>query len=80
MAPSPQFRVTKSRLHTTSKDEARQRLQQTVQAYEEAKEALFITQAAWLYAVSKTTLYNRINGRLFRVGYYNFSLGDFRLE
>ena len=99
MAPSQQFRVTKSRLHTTSKDEAKQRLQQAVQAYEEAEGALSITQAAWLHAVSKTTLYNRINGRsdqvsyitskqrltprrrnLFRVGYYNFSLGDFRLE
>ena len=62
MAISQQFQVTKSQFHTTLKDKARQCLQQTVQAYEEVKRALSITQAAWLYTVSKTTLYNKING------------------
>lgn len=78
------------------KDEASQRLQQAVQAYEEAEGALSITLAAWLHAVSKTTLYNRVNGRrdqvsyitlkqprrrnFFKVGCNNFNLGDSRLE
>ena len=69
MASSQQFRVTKSGLRTTLKDEARQRLQQAVQAYEEAEGGLSITQAAWLHAVSKTTLYHRINGRRDQVSY-----------
>ncbi len=62
MAPSQQFRFSKLRLQATLKDEVRQRLQQAVEAYEEVEEALSITQAACIYAVSKTTLYNRING------------------
>ena len=69
MALFQQLWVTKLRLHTTLKDEARQRLQQAVQAYEEAKGVLSITQAAWLHAVSKTTIYNRINGRRNQVLY-----------
>ena len=69
MAPSQQFRVSKSRLQDTLKDEARQRLQRAVQAYEEAEGALSITQAAWLHALSKTTLFNRINGRREQVSY-----------
>ncbi len=69
MAPSQQFRVSKSRLQATLKDEARQRLQQAVEAYEEAEGALSITQATCIYAVSKTTLYNRINGRRDQVSY-----------
>ena len=69
MASSQRFRVTKSGLYTTLKDEARQRLQQAVQAYEEAEGGLSITQAAWLHAVSKTMLYNRINGRRDQVSY-----------
>lgn len=46
MASSQQFQVTKSGLHTTLKDKARQDLQQTVQIYEEAKRGLSIMQAA----------------------------------
>ena len=69
MAPSQQFRVSKSQLQATLKDEVRQRLQQAVEAYEEAEGALSITQAACIYAVSKTTLYNRINGRRDQVSY-----------
>ncbi len=63
MASSQQFQVTKSGLHTTLKDEARQRLQQAVKAYEEAEGG------SWLHAVLKTTLYHRINGRRDLVSY-----------
>ena len=69
MASSQQFRVSKSRLQTTLKDETRQCLQQAVEVYEEAKGALSITQAASIYAVSKITLYNRINSRHDQVSY-----------
>lgn len=48
------------------KDEATQRLQQAIQAYEEAEGGLSLTQAAWLHAV---TLYNGINGRRDQVSY-----------
>ncbi len=61
---SQQFRVTKSGLRITLKDKARQCLQQAIQAYKKGERRLFITQAAGLHAVSKTTLYQRINGRL----------------
>ena len=57
------FRVTKPGSRTTSKVEARDRLKEAVQAYEEGKGLLCILQAARLYVVSKTTLYNRIHGR-----------------
>lgn len=63
MAPSQQFRESISQLQATGKDQARQRLYQAVQAYEQAKEALSITKVPLLYAVSKTMLYNSINGR-----------------
>ncbi len=69
MASSQQFPVTKSGLRTTLKDEARQYLQQAVQAYEEAGRELSITEAAWLHAVSKTMLYHRINSRCDPVSY-----------
>lgn len=47
MASPQEFRVIKSGSRTTLKDEARERLK-------EAEGSLSITQAAWLYAVSKT--------------------------
>ncbi len=43
MASSQQFRVKKSGLRTTLKDEARLRLQQAVQDYEKAERGLSIT-------------------------------------
>ncbi len=49
--------------------EARQPLQQAVQAYKEAERELFITQAAWLLVVSKTTLYHKINSLCDQVSY-----------
>ncbi len=69
MASSQQFRVTKSGLRTPLKDEARQRLQQSIQAYEEAEGELSTTQAACFYAVSKTMLYHKINGCRDQVSY-----------
>lgn len=57
------FRVTKLGSCTISRDEARDRLKEAVQAYEEGEGSLSISQAARLYVVSKTTLYNRIHGR-----------------
>lgn len=44
-------------------DEARERLKHAVEGYEQAEGSISITQAAKLYAVSKTTLYHKINGR-----------------
>ena len=61
MAPNLQFRVTKPGSRITSKDEARKRLNDAVKAYEDAEGSLSITQAAYVYAVSKATLYRRIN-------------------
>ena len=63
MAPNRQFRVTKPGSRTTSKDETRERLNHAIQVYEQAEGSLSITQAAKLCAVSKATLYRRINGR-----------------
>ncbi len=63
MAPNLQFRVTKPRSCTTSREEARERLNDAIKAYEQAEGSLSITQAAKLYVVSKATLYRRINGR-----------------
>ena len=40
-----------------------------IQAYEKAEGGLSITQAAWLHAVLKTTLYNRIKNRRDQVSY-----------
>ena len=57
------FCVTKPGSRTTLRDEARDHLKKAVQAYKEGKESLSISQAARLYMVSKTTLYNRIYGR-----------------
>lgn len=63
MPPNPRFRVTKPGSGNSSRDEARERLKHAVEGYEKAEGSLSITQAAKLYAVSKTTLYHRINGR-----------------
>ncbi len=63
------FRVTKPRSRTTSRDEARDHLKEAVQAYEEGEGSLSILQAAKLYVVSKTTLYNRIYGRRDQASY-----------
>lgn len=73
MASSLQFRVTKSGSRSTLKGEAGERLKQAVKAYEEAKGSLSIRQAAWLYAVSKTTLYHRTNGRQDQVSHVTSS-------
>ena len=69
MAPNLQFRVTKPGSRINSKDEARQRLNDAIKAYEHAEESLSITQAAYVYSVSKATLYRRINGRRDQVSY-----------
>ena len=69
MAPNLQFRITKPGSRITSKDEARKRLNDEVKPYEDAEESLSITQAAYVYAVSKAKLYRRINGRRDQVSY-----------
>ena len=69
MAPNQQFRVIKSRSRTSTKEEARERLNDAIQAYKQAGGSLSITQAARLYVVSKATLYRRINGRRDQVLY-----------
>ena len=62
---SPKYAVSryKTWIWCISRDEARDRLKEAVQAYEEGEGSLSISQAARLYVVSKTTMYNRINGR-----------------
>ncbi len=62
MAPNLQFCITKAGSRITSKDEARKRLYNVVKAYKDAEGSLSITQVAYVYAVSKATLYRRING------------------
>ena len=66
MAPNLQFRVTKPRSRTTSREEARERLNDAIKAYQGL---LSITQAARLYVVSKVTFYLRINSRRDQVSY-----------
>ena len=56
------FCITKPGSCTTSRDEARNYLKKAIQAYKEGEGLLSILQAARLYVVSKTTLYNRIHG------------------
>ena len=51
------FCITKTGFRTTLRDEARDRLKEAVQAYEEREVLLSILQPARLYVVSKTTLY-----------------------
>ncbi len=63
MAPPRQFYVTKLGWYTASKDKVRERLKEAVQVYEKEKRSLSISEAARLYAVSKTTLYHRIKKR-----------------
>ena len=63
------FCVTKPGSHITLRDKARNRLKEAVQAYEEGKRLLSILQAARLYVVSKTILYNRIYGRCDQASY-----------
>ena len=69
MAPNLHFRVTKPGSRITSKDEATQRLDDAIKAYEHAEGSLSITQAAYVYSVSKATLYRRIQGRRNQVSY-----------
>ncbi len=64
-----QFRVTKPGSHITSKDENRERLNHAIQLYEQAEGSLSITKVAKLCAVSKATLYRRINSRRNQVSY-----------
>ncbi len=59
------FRVT----NTISRDEARERLKEAVQVYKEGENLLSISQAARLYVVSKTILYNKINRRRDQASY-----------
>ena len=69
MAPQRQFRVSKPGSRINSRDETRERLNHAIQLYEQAEGSLSITQAAKLCAVSKATLYRRINGRRDQVSY-----------
>lgn len=55
------FRVTKAVPGTISRDKARDRLKEEVQAYKEEEGSLYISQAPRLYLILKTTLYDRIN-------------------
>ena len=64
MAPNLQFCVTKPVSHITSRNEARERLNNAIKAYEQAEGLLSITQAARLYVASKATFYRGINSRL----------------
>ncbi len=69
MAPNLQFRVKKPGSHTTSRNEARERLNYAIKAYDQAERSLSITQVARLYVVSKATFYRRINDRHDQVSY-----------
>ena len=69
MAPNLQFRITKPRSRTTSREETRERLNDAIKAYDQAEGSLSITQAARLYVVSKATFYRRINGSRDQVSY-----------
>ena len=59
----------KTQVPSTSREEARERLNDAVKAYDQAEGLLSITQAARLYVVSKATLYRRINGRRDQASY-----------
>ncbi len=63
------FRITKPESRTSSREEARDCSKEAVQAYEDREVLLSILQAARLYVVSKTTLYNRIHGRRGQASY-----------
>ncbi len=69
MVPTRQFHVTKPGSRIISKDETKELLNHTIQLYEQAEGSLSITQAAKLCAISKATLYHRINGRCDQVSY-----------
>ncbi len=69
MTSNLQFRVTKPGSRITSKDEARKRLNNAVKAFEDAEGLLSITQTAYVYAVSKATLYRRIKDCRDQVSY-----------
>ena len=57
------FRITKPGSCIILRDKARDCLKEVVQAYGKGERLLSILEAARLYVVSKTTLYNRIHGR-----------------
>ena len=57
------FCVIKPGSCITLRDEARNRLKEAIQAYKEGEGLLSILQAAKLYVVLKTTLYNKIYRR-----------------
>ena len=57
------FCVTKLGSCITLRNKARDHLKEVVQAYKEGEQLLSILQAARLYVISKTTLYNRIYRR-----------------
>lgn len=56
------FYITKLGSYTTLKDEAKDRLKEAIQAYEEGEGLLSILQAVKLYVIPKTILYNKIYG------------------
>lgn len=57
------FCIIKPRSYITSRDKTRNHLKKAVQVYEEGEGLLSILQAARLYIVLKTTLYNKKYGR-----------------
>lgn len=69
MVPNLQFRITKSKSYTSTKGEAKKRLNDAIQAYEQSGGLLSITQAAKFYVVSRATLYRKINGQRDQVSY-----------
>ncbi len=69
MAQKSPYRVTKPGSSITSRGANRDRLQRVVEAVTNAESLLSITHAAKLYDVSKTTLYQRVNGRQDQLSY-----------
>lgn len=55
------FCVIKQRFHTILREEARDCVKETIQAYEEKKRLLSMLQAIRHYMVLKITLYNKIS-------------------
>ena len=69
MVSNLQFDITKPRSRPTLRKEARELLNDTMKAYDQAGGLLSITQAVRLYVISKVTLYCRINGHCNQVLY-----------
>ena len=60
MAHSQQFRIVKSGLQITSKEENRECLKNIIKVYNKAEGLLSILHAIKLYVVSKIILYHRL--------------------